>query len=344
MAEEHPTTPGLALTQDDLAALRQRYTARGVVELFQALRLPVCDDASAIAGVIERDQQQREQDSFGDDPMLRQEAASWLTAARFIGAHPSRRELLLLVQEETNRMLGFRLERYGQMGRAYTPEIRADLKAAIIRGFALGDDLAERFLRAFEHGCELRFGVKVPLVLHSFDIREVSAETFGATLTTLIPPMPPADAPAEASAPVRQPTAPMRAIRHNPARPAAPVLRPERRPSAPLLPPEKARAKLVLSQSEQAGEWVLSKDTTSIGRVPESDLYLKEDGRVSRQHAVIHRAPTAYILTDLNSANGTFLNGAPLTEPAVLHPGDVIRVGHTELTFIMEPLANPQDA
>ena len=341
MADERPNHPGPELTGEDLAALRQRYTARSVVELFQALRLPVCDDASAIAGVIERDQQQREQDSFGDDPALRQEAAAWLTAARFIGAELSRRELLLLVQDETNRMLGFRLERYGQMGKLYTPEIRADLKAAVIRGFALSDDLAERFLRAFEHGCELRFGVKVPLVLHSFDIREVSEETFGATLTTLIPPLPPADAP------VRQPTAPMRAIRHNPARPAAPVLRPapapERRPSTPLLPPGSALAKLVLNQGEQAGEWVLTRDTISIGRVPESDLCLKEDGRVSRQHAVIHRAPTAYILTDLNSANGTFLNGALLTEPAVLHPGDQIRVGHTELTFIMEPLANPQD-
>ncbi len=344
MAEERPNHPGSELTGEDLAALRQRYTARGVVELFQALRLPVCDDASAIAGVIEREQQQREQDSFGADPARRQEATSWLTAARFLGAQPSRRELLLLVQEEMNRMLGFRLERYGQAGKPYTPEIRADLKAAAVRGFALSDDLAERFLRAFEHGCELRFGVKVPLVLRGFNIRDVAEETFGATLTTLIPPLPPADAPdsSTASAPVRQPTAPMPAVR--PGQSITKISAPaERKPSAPILPPDKALAKLVLNQGETPGEWLLTRDTISIGRVAESDLCLKDDLRVSRQHAVIHRAPTAYILTDLNSANGTFLNGALLTEPTVLHPGDVIRVGHTELTFIMEPLANPQD-
>ncbi|HEU5369087.1 MAG TPA: FHA domain-containing protein [Ktedonobacterales bacterium] len=345
MAEERPNHPGSELTREDLAALRQHYTARGVVELFQALRLPVCDDASAIAGVIEREQQQREQESFGSDPTQRQEAAAWLSATRLIGPQPSRRELLLLVQEETNRMLGFRLERYGQAGKPYTPEIRADLKAAAIRGFALGDDLAERFLRAFEHGCELRFGVKVPLVLHSFDAREVAEETFSAPMTILLPPMPPADVPdsSKASAPARQPTAPMPAIR--PGQSITKISAPaERKPSAPILPPDKAQAKLVLTQSEQTGEWLLTRDTVSIGRVAESDLCLKDDLRVSRQHAVIHRAPTAYILTDLNSANGTFLNGALLTEPAVLHPGDVIRVGHTELTFIMEPLANPQNA
>jgi hypothetical protein len=346
MAEERPNHPGPELTQDDLATLRQRYNARGVAELFQALSLPVCDDASAIAGLIEREQRQREQDSFGADAVLRQEAAAWLTAARFIGYQPSRRELLLLVQEEVNRMLSFRLERYGQVGKPYTPEMRADLKAAAIRGFALSDDLAERFLRAFEHGCELRYGVRVPLRLRSFNIRDVAEETFGATLTTLLPPMPTADAPDadKASASTRQPTAPMRAIRprQSATRISAPAA-PERRPSAPLLPPGSALAKLVLSQGEQSGEWVLTKDTISIGRVAESDLCLKDDLRVSRQHAVIHRAPTAYILTDLNSANGTFLNGTLLTEPAVLHPGDQIRIGHTELTFIMEPLANPQD-
>ena len=88
------------------------------------------------------------------------------------------------------------------------------------------------------------------------------------------------------------------------------------------------------------GEWPLTKDSTSIGRLPESDLCLTEDRRVSRQHAVIHRAPTAFILTDLNSGNGTYLNGVMLTAPTVLHSGDHIRVGHTELTFIMEPITN----
>ncbi len=144
----------------------------------------------------------------------------------------------------------------------------------------------------------------------------------------------------------------MRAIRPKRAvtKISAPASTPERRASGPIIMPEKALTRLVLKQTEQPGgqndlpgEWLLTRDTISIGRMPESDLCFADDKRVSRQHAVIHRAPTAYILTDLNSANGTFLNGVPLTEPTVLHSGDLIRVGHTELTFLMEPLPNPQN-
>lgn len=340
MTEERPDSPGLELSAEDLAALHQRYAAQDVIAFFQVLGLPVCDDLDAITQVVAREKQQREQDRLGPDPILQQQAASWLTAARLIEYQPGRRELLLLVQEAVNRMFTFRLERYGQASKSYTPELRADLKAGAIRGFALSDDLAERFLRAFEHGCNLRFGYRVPVILRSINIREVAEETFTARLTTLIIPDPQPEAPAS------QHTAPMRAIR--PKRPAtrvsAPPAAPERKPSGPLLTPGNAIAKLLLKQEGQPGEVLLSKDSLSIGRMPDSDLFLKDDLRVSRQHAVIHRAPTAFILTDLGSANGTFLNGAQLTEPAVLHTGDLIRIGHTELTFIMEPLANHRDA
>jgi FHA domain len=345
MTEEHPTHPGLELNEEDLAALRQRYTAQSVIELFQTLGLPVCDDPIAITRVIARDQQQREQESLSADPILRQEAANWLNAARLIEYQPSRRELLLLVQEAVNRMFTFRLERHGQSGKPYTPDLHADLKAAAIRGFALSDDLAERFLRAFEHGCVLRFDAKIPGVLRSFNAREVAEETFGATLTTLLPTIPASATSGKQGKPLSQHTEPMRAVR--PKQPAtrvsAPIAPPERRVSAPLLLPADAVARLVIQQGEHPGEWPLTKDAMFIGRLPDSDLCLSEDRRVSRQHAVIHRAPTAFILTDLNSANGTFLNGALLTEPAVLRSGDQIRIGHTELTFIMEPRAAHQN-
>ncbi len=342
MSDERPTQTGLELSQEDLAALRQRYTAQGVIDLFRTLGLPVCDDFAAITQVMERDQPQREQESLSADATLRQEAANWLEAARLIEFQPSRRELLLVMQEEVNRMLGFRLERYGQAGKPYTPELRADLKAAAIRGFALSDDLAERFLRAFEHGCGLRFGVRVPVVLRSFNVREVAEETFNSTLTTLIPPIPPSEMPGNPAATLTQSTEPMRAVRPSRAvtRVSAPLPSSERKVSAPLLTPGNATAKLLFKQGDQSGELVLTKDAISIGRLPDSDVCLSEDRRVSRQHAVIHRAPTAYILTDLTSANGTFLNGTLLTEPAVLRSGDQIRVGHTELTFLMEPRAN----
>ncbi|HEY7348267.1 MAG TPA: FHA domain-containing protein [Ktedonobacterales bacterium] len=344
MTDERPRDDGRELNEEDLAVLRQRYTAQDVVGFFQALDLPACDDPILIAQVVARDKQQRAQDSLSPDASLRQQAAKWLTAARLLEYQPSRRELLLLAQEAVNDMLTFRLERYGQAGMPYMPDVRAELKASAIRGFALHDDLAERFLRAFEHGCNLRFGLRVPVVLHSINVRGVADETFGATLTTLILPTLP-DAPTPAGKSASQYTEPMRALRPKPSvtKISAPPTAPERKPSAPLLMPGDAIAKLLIKQDDWSGECLLTKDATSIGRQPDSDLSLKEDRRVSRQHAIIHRAPTAYILTDLSSANGTFLNGAMLTEPAILRSGDQIRIGHTELTFIMEPLANRRD-
>jgi hypothetical protein len=340
MTEERPDSPGLELSEEDLAALHQRYTAQDVIAFFQALGLPVCDDPIAITRAVASEKQQREQDSLSSDPALQGQAAGWLAAERFIEYQASRRELLLLVQEAANRMLTFRLERYGQTSKPYTPELRADLKAGAIRGFALSDDLAERFLRAFEHGCNLRFGARVSVSLRGFNVRDVAEETFNGRLTTLIIPDP------QPEAPISQHTEPIPAVRpkRTAAKTAAPPAAPERKPSGPLLTPGNAIARLLLRQEDQPGEVLLNKDSLSIGRMPDSDLFLKDDLRVSRQHAVIHRAPTAFILTDLGSANGTFLNGALLAEPAVLHSGDLIRIGHTELTFIMEPLANHRDS
>jgi hypothetical protein len=346
MSEERPTQPGLELTGEDLAALRQRYTAQQVVACFQLLGLPVCDDPVIITQVAAREKRQREQESLSPDPALRQGAAAWLNANHLLEHPASRRELLLIVQEAINRMLAFRLERHSQAGDLYTPGIRADLKAAVIRGFALSDDLAERFLRAFEHGCNLRFGARIPAVLRSFDARAFAEQTFHSPLTTLIPPAPRAEAPATARQPRPQPTEPMRAIRSKPpvTKISAPTPPAGHRASGPLLTPGNTIARLLISYEDgQTGALELTKDATSIGRLPTSDLCLKEDRRVSRQHAVIHRAPTAFILTDLNSGNGTYLNGVLLNAPAVLHAGDIIRIGHTELTFTMEPAANQRN-
>ncbi len=338
---ERPTQPDLAPTEEDLAALRQSYKANDVIECFRLLGLPVCDDPVIIRQVASREKAKYEQESISPNPTLRQQATAWLNAYRLLGFFASRRELLLILQEEVNRMLTFRLERQGQAGTLYAPDIRDDLKAAAIRGFVLGDDLAERFLRAFEHGCNLRFGARIPDVLRRFDVRAVAEQTFSATLTALIPTLPKPETPAPALPNRPSSTLPVPAVRPRPSvtKISAPA---ERRPSGPLLTPGNARARLICTQEGKTTEWVLTKDATSIGRLPDSDLCLADDRRVSRQHAVIHRAPTAFLLTDLNSGNGTFLNGVLLTAPTVLRSGDQIRVGHTELTFLMEPLTEHQ--
>ena len=69
-----------------------------------------------------------------------------------------------------------------------------------------------------------------------------------------------------------------------------------------------------------------------IGRSSDNDIILN-DGRVSRRHARIVAEGGRYLLTDLNSGNGTFVNDAPITGPTELHPGDRIGIGETVLTF-----------
>jgi pSer/pThr/pTyr-binding forkhead associated (FHA) protein len=74
---------------------------------------------------------------------------------------------------------------------------------------------------------------------------------------------------------------------------------------------------------------------TTIGRAPGCDIVV-EDHAVSRQHARISieggDRSIRYILRDLASSNGTFVN-ARRALAVELAGGDVIRIGHTELTF-----------
>lgn len=69
-----------------------------------------------------------------------------------------------------------------------------------------------------------------------------------------------------------------------------------------------------------------------IGRHPENELVL-EAPTLSRHHALLLRNPGGYILTDLRSSNGTYLNGVPVARPVPLRDGDEIRLGDVVLRF-----------
>ena len=72
---------------------------------------------------------------------------------------------------------------------------------------------------------------------------------------------------------------------------------------------------------------------TVIGRDPLSPLAL-DDTRVSRRHAMVLCAEGRVTVADLSSRNGTHLNGDALgTRPALLHPGDVLKIGDFTLVF-----------
>jgi pSer/pThr/pTyr-binding forkhead associated (FHA) protein len=72
-----------------------------------------------------------------------------------------------------------------------------------------------------------------------------------------------------------------------------------------------------------------------IGRGGGNEFYLP-DVRASREHAEIKWDGEAFVLTDLKSSNGTYLNGEPLTGSAALKEGDEIQVGEHVLRVRVE--------
>jgi pSer/pThr/pTyr-binding forkhead associated (FHA) protein len=73
-------------------------------------------------------------------------------------------------------------------------------------------------------------------------------------------------------------------------------------------------------------EYVLTEDATAtIGRSPDNDICIPEQ-HVSRRHAVINYRDGLFMITDLDSANGTFVNDEQIGEPFPLASDDVIRL------------------
>lgn len=69
---------------------------------------------------------------------------------------------------------------------------------------------------------------------------------------------------------------------------------------------------------------------TTIGRAPECELRI-EDTYASQEHARIFGRNGGWYVEDLGSTNGTFVNEQRLVAPALLQPGDRVRVGTTVL-------------
>ena len=68
-----------------------------------------------------------------------------------------------------------------------------------------------------------------------------------------------------------------------------------------------------------------------LGRLDSSDIPVK-DTKASREHAKIYKQGDRFAIVDLNSSNGTFVNGARITKH-LLEPGDEIEIGTVRLRF-----------
>lgn len=84
-------------------------------------------------------------------------------------------------------------------------------------------------------------------------------------------------------------------------------------------------------------EFNLARYSVSIGREIGNDVVLATDKTVSRQHAIVHHLNGDYFLEDLNSKNGSWINGTPVKSKTAMNSGDEVRIGITRLVFLLVP-------
>jgi len=100
-------------------------------------------------------------------------------------------------------------------------------------------------------------------------------------------------------------------------------------------------ARLVLSLDSQVmAEYNMNKERYTIGRLPDNDIRI-DNGAVSGHHSLIINILNDSFLEDLNSTNGTYVNGKLIKKHALQH-GDVITVGHHQLRFVEDDEAQDE--
>src|SRR5450755_1553320 len=92
-------------------------------------------------------------------------------------------------------------------------------------------------------------------------------------------------------------------------------------------------ARLMLSlDGNVLAEYNMNKERYTIGRLPDNDIRI-DNPAVSGHHSLIINILNDSFLEDLNSTNGTYVNGKLIKKHALQH-GDVITVGHHQLRFV----------
>jgi hypothetical protein len=100
--------------------------------------------------------------------------------------------------------------------------------------------------------------------------------------------------------------------------------------------PQVEAGKIVVVKSpalSEGDEWELNASPLTLGRSSRNDVELKRDEYASSTHARFEPRRDGVWLEDVGSTNGTYLNGIRLTRPKRLTPGDIVRIGETELRY-----------
>ena len=103
-------------------------------------------------------------------------------------------------------------------------------------------------------------------------------------------------------------------------------------PSQPSRPPEKVEIKLTAVSPTDAKQYVARiADKIEIGRGEQGQVCIKDDTSVSSRHCEISWNAEALYLRDLNSSNGTGVNGVPIRGSHKLEMNDIIELGRVRL-------------
>lgn len=92
---------------------------------------------------------------------------------------------------------------------------------------------------------------------------------------------------------------------------------------------------VVFEQDKKSHRFIIEKNEILIGRKPEND-FLVPHLMVSGQHARLTKQNDQYVLTDLNSTNGTFVNGVRIAQPVTLNHKDHVNFGAVDLVFLLD--------
>jgi pSer/pThr/pTyr-binding forkhead associated (FHA) protein len=94
---------------------------------------------------------------------------------------------------------------------------------------------------------------------------------------------------------------------------------------------------LLVKRGPGAGSrFLLDAEITSAGRHPESDIFL-DDVTVSRRHVEVLHTPSGYVVRDVGSLNGTYLNRERIEAEVPLAAGDELQIGRFKLLFLTGP-------
>jgi pSer/pThr/pTyr-binding forkhead associated (FHA) protein len=90
---------------------------------------------------------------------------------------------------------------------------------------------------------------------------------------------------------------------------------------------------LVVKRGPESGaKFVLDNELTRVGRHPDSEIFL-DDITVSRRHAEFLRSASGYVVRDVGSLNGTYVNRERIDE-VPLSSGDEVQIGKFKLVFL----------